>query len=146
MERFFLGTLYSNDDMKEADFLRLRLIVDNVHDETFFNPQQRREVWQATHELLRSLNWKPKVDANLQKPQGKRRKGLLTVPLGTFQDQQAIGELDKFGWPGEDYIKHLNRTMPNFGSAAEMGFGEARNQFIDSCVSFWAAFVDDYRD
>lgn len=145
MERFFLGTIYGNDDMKEADYLRLQLIVDKVHDETFFNPQQRREIWQATHELLRSLKWKAKIDANSKKSHGRGRNESPKVTPGIFQDQQDIGELDKFEWPGEDYIKHLDKTMPNFGSAARMGFGGARNQFISSCVSLWAAFVDDYR-
>ena len=146
MERFFLGTIYSNDDMKEADYLRLQLIVDKVHDETFFNMQQRREIWQATHELLQSLSWKPKVNANPKKSHYKRRKESSKESPKVFQDQQVIGELDQFEWPGEEYIKYLNKTMPGFGSAVEMGCGGARNQFIASCVSLWGRFVDDYRD
>jgi len=146
MERFFQGAIYGNDDMKESDYLRLQMIVNKVHDERFFNSQQRREIWQATHELLHSLDWKPKIDDNPKKPHGKRQKGPSMVPLRAFQNQQLVGELDKFEWPGENYIKHLDRKMPNFGSAAEMGFGEARNQFLSSCVSLWAEFVNDYRD
>jgi hypothetical protein len=145
MERFFHGTIHGNDDIKEADYLRLRLIVDEVHDETFFNPKQRREIWQAIHELFRSLVWKPKVDATLKKSHGKRGRESPKVPPGSFQDQQDIGELDEFGPPGDNYIKHLDRTMPNFGSAAKMGFGGARDLFISSCVSLWATFVERYR-
>jgi hypothetical protein len=146
MEHFFLGTIYSNDDMKEADYLRLQLVVDKVHDESLFNLQQRREIWQATHELLRSLNWKAKLDASPNKSHCKRRKVSSKVLPRIFRDQQDIGELDQFEWPGEDYIKHLDMTMPNFGSAANMGFGGARDQFITSCVSLWATFVNDYRN
>jgi hypothetical protein len=145
MERFFQGTIHGNDDMKEADYLRLKLIVDEVHDETLFNPQQRREIWQATHELLRSLDWKPKVDVNSKGYRGKGRMKSSNVPPGTFQNQQDIGELDEFGWPGKDYIQHLDRTMPNFGSAAVMGFDGARDQFLSSSVSLWAAYVNEYR-
>ena len=146
MERFFKGTIHGNDDMKEADYLRLKLIIDEVHNETLFNLQQRREIWQATHELLRSLDWKPKVALNSKGFRDRRRMKSSKVPHGIFQNQQDIKELDESGWPGKDYIQHLDRTMPNFGRAAETGVDGARDQFISSCVSLWATYVNDYRD
>jgi hypothetical protein len=60
MSRRFAATAFTNDATKEGDYQRLRLIVDHVHDETFFGAQQRRRVWQAVHELLLSLDWKSK--------------------------------------------------------------------------------------
>jgi hypothetical protein len=97
MERFFQGTIHGNDDIKEADYLRLRLIVDEVHDETLFNPKQRREIWQAIHELLRSLVWKPKVDATLKKSHGKRGENLQRYLLDHFKISRILGNSMSLG-------------------------------------------------
>jgi hypothetical protein len=48
---FFSNEVTTNDDTKATDYGRLRLIILNVADGTLFSLEQRREVWQAVHEL-----------------------------------------------------------------------------------------------
>lgn len=57
IERIFTGTIFDNDDVTAADYERLTLIVNNAHLDVYFTPAQRREVWRAVHELLRTLEW-----------------------------------------------------------------------------------------